>query len=618
MFSPAVLKPVSTTNVRVLLVALAAAFALFAAAGASPAHAAVTCSFSSGALTIQSSAPIDDARIVRSGDNIVVTKGQNAVSCGAQATVHNTHVIAHADNSGGESYFTIDLRGGPFSPGETDEPGTSDEIDIQAQMGDGPGDRLYVWGGPGDDFWRAGRTDQGVGVNLNAELESGAGETPNSDVDLRDNELMVLLPGDGNDRVLASGGPEFDGPLPTRVEINGGEGDDQLAGGNGRDHFFDGPGNDRVNGGADNDSVGDYGPVTGDDVFEGGPGSDEIYWGDLSADMRVDLRISGRQDTGAGGRDVVTGFESASTSNGNDVLIGTDGDNDLSTGDGDDLVAGLGGADRIDAGDGNDTASYATVPAGITQGVRVDLSKVGVDQDTGGAGTDRLEGIANLIGSPFADELSGSQGDNRLEVRDGTGDRVSCSAGADTVVADVEGTDAIAAECEAVQLDFRPETQIDAGPPSLTNDATPSFRFSATKPGSTFECSLDGGAFEACSSTHTPASLANGAHSIRVRSRDMLGALDLSPAERTFSIDTRAPRITRARIAGGARLSYRLSEKATVRVAAGRAVVVRRGAKGAQRIALGRAAERHLARGGRITVTATDRAGNRSKRVNVR
>jgi RTX calcium-binding nonapeptide repeat (4 copies) len=607
------LAPVSIA--RRFLATLVALCALYAAAGALPAEAAVTCNFNTGALTIQSSAAIDSATIVRSGDNIVVRDSQSAINCGTQATVHNTHVIAHSDNSGGESYFTIDLRGGPFTPGAPNEPGNTDEIDIQALMGEGD-DRLYVYGGPGADFWRTGRTDNGfTGLNLNADIESAPSETPNSDVDLRDTELVVLMSGAGDDRVLAGGGPEFDGPLSTRVEINGEGGDDQLVGGNGPDHFLDGPGSDNVNGGAENDTIAEYGPVGEDDVFSGGPGSDQIAWADFQAPMRVDLRIAGRQDTGAGGKDLLTGFESATTSGGNDVLIGTDGDNDLDTGDGDDLVAGLGGADRIWAGPGNDTASYATPPAGVSQGVAVDLSKLGMDQDTGGAGVDKLDGVQNVIGSPFSDELTGNLADNRFEIRDGSGDRVTCAAGADTVVADVEGTDAINGECEAVQLDFRPDTRIDAAPASLTRDATPSFRFSATKQGATFECSLDRAAFGACPSEHTLARLRDGAHTLRVRSRDLLGALDLSPAERVFSIDTTRPRISRARVTGG-RFGFRLSEKASVKIAirgSKKATTVKRsGAALSPRIL------KALARGGRVTLTATDRAGNRSKPVRLR
>ncbi len=634
MLTYEIARPAFNPRFRRLLAAVVATCALFAAGGSAPADAAVTCNFSSGALTIQSSAVLDEARIVRSGDNIVVSKGQTAVNCGAQATVYNTHVIAHSDNSGGESYFTIDLRGGPFAPGETDEPGDSDEIDIQAVMGDGD-DRLYIWGAPGDDFWRLGQTAKGTGVNLNAGLESRPGETPDVDLDLRGATLGVLMSDTGDDRVLASGGPEFTGPFPMRVDVNGGDGDDQLAGGNGPDNITDGPGNDDVRGGANDDQIVEWGPTAGDDTFEGGTGIDGIAWADFTAPMRVDMRMTGRQDTGAGGRDVVTGFEEASTSDGNDVLIGTDGDNRLSTNDGDDVVAGLGGNDRIEAGGGDDTASYATPPAGVRQGVTVDLSKAGSDQDTGGAGVDWLSGVANVIGSPFADDLTGNQVDNRFEVRDGQGDKVTCGDGIDTVVADVEGTDAIGGECDTVQLDFRPDTTIDAGPDGLTSDRTPAFRFGATKPGSGFECSLDGGPFVTCQSAHTLARLADGAHILRVRSRDMLGAADLSPAERAFSVDATPPRITRAHFARSGRLQYRLSEAATVKIAIRRCVravagrcgrfgrattVIRRGTRGANRVTPGHGIPAALARAGRyrVSLSATDRAGNHSRRVRPR
>jgi hypothetical protein len=166
-----------------------------------------------------------------------------------------------------------------------------------------------------------------------------------------------------------------------------------------------------------------------------------------------------------------------------------------------------------------------------------------------------------------------------------------------------------------VELDFRPDTRIDAGPPSLTRDATPSFSFGATKQGSTFECSLDGAAFGACPSEHTLARLRDGAHTLSVRSRDMLGALDLTPAERAFSIDATRPRITRARVSAGGRLGFRLSEKATVRIALRGSKKVRSVRSGA---ALSPRILKALARGGRVTLTATDRAGNRSKPLRLR
>jgi Ca2+-binding RTX toxin-like protein len=595
--------------------------ALYLAGDIESADADVTCSFSaSGALTIQSSDAIDSATIVRSGNDIVVKDNQTPVSCGAQATVFNTHVIAHTDNSGGESYFTVDLRGGPFAPGQVNEPGNSDEIDIQALMGAGP-DRLYIWGSPGDDFWRLGRTASGVGVNLNAGQESAPGETPNVDVDLRDAEMAVLMSGPGNDRVLANGGPELSGPLPFRADINADEGDDLVAGSEASEFITAGTGRDEVHGGGGDDWMSEYGATGEDDVYDGGPGSDEVSWGEFATSMRVDLRQAGRQDTGAGGRDQLDSIENAVVFDtaADAVLIGTDGDNRLVTSDGNDLIAGLGGTDRIQGSDGSDTVSYAAAPASVT----VDLSKVDVPQDTGGAGIDRMEGVENLIGSPFADRLSGTQGDNRFEIRDGSGDTVTCSAGSDTVVADVEGTDPIGADCETVQFDFRPDTRIEAGPPSLSRNRAPSFRFSANKPGSTFECSLDGGPFGACDAAATFA-VKDGAHILRVRARDMFGAFDVSAAERAFSVDTVAPRIARVRVSKNKRLDYRLSEPASVRIVLARGkrsrALIREGRSGINRVGLRRVVRRLKARGGRsrLTLVATDRAGNRSKPGRIR
>ena len=60
-----------------------------------------------------------------------------------------------------------------------------------------------------------------------------------------------------------------------------------------------------------------------------------------------------------------------------------------------------------------------------------------------------------------------------------------------------------------------PNTTIDSGPSGPTNDATPTFAFSADQAGSTFECRVDAGAWASCSSAHTTAALADGAHTSR-------------------------------------------------------------------------------------------------------
>jgi CSLREA domain-containing protein len=89
-----------------------------------------------------------------------------------------------------------------------------------------------------------------------------------------------------------------------------------------------------------------------------------------------------------------------------------------------------------------------------------------------------------------------------------------------------------------------PETTISAGPSAVTASTNASFSFSANESGSTFECSLDGGAFLACSSPRQYAGLADSAHQFRVRAVDAAGNVDGTPAQHGWTIDTVAPETT--------------------------------------------------------------------------
>ena len=88
----------------------------------------------------------------------------------------------------------------------------------------------------------------------------------------------------------------------------------------------------------------------------------------------------------------------------------------------------------------------------------------------------------------------------------------------------------------------RPDTTITSGPAagSTTVDATPTFGFSSNESGATFECRVDGGSFGPCSgpgAKHTPATLADGQHTFRVRAIDGAGNIDDTPVVRTFRVD---------------------------------------------------------------------------------
>ena len=89
-----------------------------------------------------------------------------------------------------------------------------------------------------------------------------------------------------------------------------------------------------------------------------------------------------------------------------------------------------------------------------------------------------------------------------------------------------------------------PDTTIDSGPSGLTNDPTPTFGFSSDDNGATFECSVDGGAFTACTTPRTTSSLSDGPHTFEVRARDTAGNVDPTPASRSIVVDTNTPETT--------------------------------------------------------------------------
>jgi len=85
-----------------------------------------------------------------------------------------------------------------------------------------------------------------------------------------------------------------------------------------------------------------------------------------------------------------------------------------------------------------------------------------------------------------------------------------------------------------------PNTQINSGPSSFTNDPTPTFTFQATEAGSSLECKVDSAPYAACNSPKTTPHLADGSHTFAVRATDPVGNLDSTPASRAFKVRTAA------------------------------------------------------------------------------
>jgi hypothetical protein len=88
-----------------------------------------------------------------------------------------------------------------------------------------------------------------------------------------------------------------------------------------------------------------------------------------------------------------------------------------------------------------------------------------------------------------------------------------------------------------------PDTLIDSAPDPATTQTSATFTFHASNPDATFECSLDGAAYTACTSPTTYDSLVERSHSFAVRAVDADGT-DPSPATHSWRVDLTPPDTT--------------------------------------------------------------------------
>ena len=419
-------------------------------ASAAPAQAS-TCTKISGSVVVYLPGGSDSAALHRVGDAIY-NGGQ---WCGG--TVYDTDTILVHDttaNGDGDDLVGIDLSGGPLAPGPANEgPSGVSEIEINLNLKHGANTVLVNGSGAADDIHAGvtfGSPSSVRGINLNAGAERG--KVSDADVTYWEafpqnapaQEPILFDGGEGDDTFDASGGAGFDGTGFQPVTLVGSNGNDHLVGGGGNDTLHADPGND---------------------VIDGHQGLDSVTYQASAGPATVDLSNGSPQITGALGTDELARVELLIGSAHDDALTGSDIDNLIQGGGGNDVLTGRGGNDNLDGGPGSDTASYRSVPAGATQGATVNLGIAG-PQNTGGAGSDALAGIENLAGSPFADDLTGDAqpntligwegedslrgegGDDRLAVRDGTRDLVTCGLGADSVDADERPVDSIFGDCE--------------------------------------------------------------------------------------------------------------------------------------------------------------------------
>ena len=134
----------------------------------------------------------------------------------------------------------------------------------------------------------------------------------------------------------------------------------------------------------------------------------------------------------------------------------------------------------------------------------------------------------------------GGPGADKISTRDGAADSIACGDDVDPFVV-ADALDTADRTCEKVDNGIAPETTITTGPPdpSASNDAT--FEFTSSKPGSTFQCSLDGEPFMDCSSPKSYTALPAGLRSFSVVATDEFGNADQTPDTRQWTIATGAP-----------------------------------------------------------------------------
>ena len=198
--------------------------------------------------------------------------------------------------------------------------------------------------------------------------------------------------------------------------IHGTNAADVLVGTSHRDFLSGGAGNDQLDGGASADTlIGGIGndlyvvDNIGDVVVENpGEGTDTV---NASASHTLEANVESLTLTGTGS---INGTGNAL----NNVIIGNSGNN---------VIEGGAGDDTLDGGAGIDTVSYASAASGVT----VNLA-LATAQNTVGAGTDTLSNFENLLGSAFADMLTGDSNANVIEGGAGN-DTLNGGAGIDTL-----------------------------------------------------------------------------------------------------------------------------------------------------------------------------------------
>lgn len=209
-----------------------------------------------------------------------------------------------------------------------------------------------------------------------------------------------------------------------RLNLTGNIGDNTLVG-NAADNVLDGRGGkDILKGGA------------GNDTYKVDSIDDEIVETGVSDIDAVEINIA----ESGGSFTLAAELENAVILSKVDFdLIGNAADNQLTGNAKNNLIWGGDGNDDMDGGDGTDTLSYTDSLSGVTIVLKGKTLSTGIG---GAADGDTFKNFENIIGSDFADTLTGDAGDNVLDGGLGI-DVMTGGKGNDTYVVDNSSDDVI-------------------------------------------------------------------------------------------------------------------------------------------------------------------------------
>ena len=234
----------------------------------------------------------------------------------------------------------------------------------------------------------------------------------------------------------------------------GGSGADTIRGNSAANIITSNGGNDQIDGGLGSDTVvfsgaranytvtwnGQVGTITGlgqtvtvsnveslrfsDQTIAAAPTGGLLVGGDITNETITGTTF-GDTIGGLGGDDTIDGLAGA------DTLDGGSGDDVLNGGDGDDYLIGGRGADALNGGTGHDIADFTDAVSGLTVNLATGLA-------TGGAGSDTLSGVEEVLGSAYDDTITGDGAANILRGNGGV-DTLNGGGGADQLFAGVPG-----------------------------------------------------------------------------------------------------------------------------------------------------------------------------------